>query len=381
MQVQDFRQNIFWRNSQPKISGQTGPWRNSQPEMSGQTVSQEKQSAVTLATANSQEKQSAVTLATASSQEKQSAVTLATAVSQENQSAVTLATASSQEKQSAQTLATASSQENQPVKTSGIGENIFYPSVIHSKKLYTMEIKSISTRLLNLALHLQFVNDTKSLITKFPFLSSKIAPQYAAFCASIEKEDLCYKVIRKSDLSESKESADHARDAVITGLNEAVRTAIRHFDPAVSEAAKRLKIVLDTYNTPKSIALLSYDAETVAVANLLQEFEGKYAADVQTAGLTAWVTELHGRNDAFDRLTKAYNEQQAAKPPFKMKDVRNETDKAYRNIVFVINALIVMEGETEYTPFVTELNELIKHYAGLIAQHAGRNKAKKSSES
>ena len=96
---------------------------------------------------------------------------------------------------------------------------------------------------------------------------------------------------------------------------------------------------------------------------------------MQAAGLTVWVAELRARNDEFDRLAKAYNEQQAAKPPFKIVDVRRETDEAYRNIVLVINALIVMDGETEYAPFVTELNELIKHYSDLTAQHRGRVKS------
>jgi hypothetical protein len=149
----------------------------------------------------------------------------------------------------------------------------------------------------------------------------------------------------------------------------------------VKEAAKRLKIVLDTYNSPRTLTDLPYDAETAAVFNLLQEFEGKYAADIQLTGLAGWITELRARNEAFDRLAKACNEQKAAKPPFSMKDARSATDKAYKNIVLVINALIVMEGETEYAPFVTEQNELIKHYSDLIAQHRGRNKAKKDSES
>jgi hypothetical protein len=144
-----------------------------------------------------------------------------------------------------------------------------------------------------------------------------------------------------------------------------VRAALRHFDPAVNEAAKRLKILLDTYYTPKPLQDLPYDAETVAVNNLLQEFDGKYNADVQIAGLTPWVEELHRRNDKFDRLAKAYNEQQAVKPSFKFKDVRRETDEAYKKIVLVINALIVMEGETMYAPFVNELNTLIKHYNDL----------------
>ncbi|MDR2775259.1 MAG: DUF6261 family protein [Tannerella sp.] len=244
-----------------------------------------------------------------------------------------------------------------------------------------MEIESIYSQHLSHALHLQFVSETKGLIEKFSPSALKIVPQYNNLCGKIEKEDLCYKVIRKSDLSEAKEDADQARDAVITGINGAVRTAVRHFDPAISEAAKRLKIVLDAYNTPVSLARLPYDAETVSVINLLQEFDGKYLADVQTTGLTAWVEELRTRNEAFDRLAKACNEQQAAKPPFSMKDVRNETDEAYRNTVLVINALIVMEGETEYAPFVTELNELIKHYSDLTAQHRGRNRAKSQSKS
>jgi hypothetical protein len=244
-----------------------------------------------------------------------------------------------------------------------------------------MKIEIINTQHLSQALHLQFAGETKSLVKKFNFISSKIAPQYAIFCTSVENEELCFKIIRKSDLSEAKEIADKARDAVITGINEAVRTALRHFDASVNDAAKRLKIVLDAYNTPRTLTDLPYDAETVSVFNLLQEFEGKYAPDVQLTGLADWVTELRTRNEAFDRLAKAYNEQKAEKPPLRMKDARSETDKAYKNVVLVINALIVMEGETEYAPFVTEMNELIKHYSDLSAQHRGRNKAKKDAES
>jgi hypothetical protein len=239
-----------------------------------------------------------------------------------------------------------------------------------------MKINGINTQHLSNALHLQFASETKGMIEKFDPSELKIAPQYEILRASIEKEDLCYKIIRKSNLSEAKEEADQVRDAVIIGINDAVRTALRHFTPTVRDAAKRLKIVLDAYNSPKPMQDLFYDAETVAVNNLLQEFDGKYLADVRTAGLTAWVAELRKRNSEFDRLAKNYTAQQAEKPPFKMKDVRNETDEAYKKIVLVVNALIVMEGETAYAPFVTEQNVLIKHYSDLIAQHLGRNRAK-----
>jgi hypothetical protein len=239
-----------------------------------------------------------------------------------------------------------------------------------------MKIENIHSQHLTQALHLQFAGEAKGLMEKFNPSTLKIAPQYEGFSASVDKEDLCYKIIRKSDLSETKENADQERDAIIVGLNDGVRTALRHFTPTVSEAAKRLKIVLDACNTPKPLQDLPYDAETLAVNNLLQEFDGRYLADVRAAGFTAWVAELRRRNDKFDRLAKAYNEQQAAKPPFRMKDVRHETDEAYKKVVLVVNALTVMEGEAAYAPFITELNTLIKHYNDLSKQHLGRNRAK-----
>jgi hypothetical protein len=127
-----------------------------------------------------------------------------------------------------------------------------------------MKIDSIQH--LTNTLHLQFTNKTKSKIEKFDPVVLKIVAQYELLCASIEKEDLCYKIIRKS-----------------------------------------------------------------------------------------------------------YFEKQATKPPFRMVDARNETDDAYNKITLVINALIVMEGETVYAPFIAEQNELINHYSDLIAQYLGRN--------
>jgi hypothetical protein len=114
---------------------------------------------------------------------------------------------------------------------------------------------------------------------------------------------------------------------------------------------------------------------------MLQELESeKYASDVDITGLTEWLTELRSRNNAFNQLAIAYNEQQSEKPLFQPKNARKETDAAYKNIVYVINALIIMEGEEAYSPFVIELNTLIKHYNDLLMQHLGRVHAKKERE-
>jgi hypothetical protein len=227
------------------------------------------------------------------------------------------------------------------------------------------------------ALHLQCSIEMKGLLEMFDPDVLKIAPQFYIFKMSVELEDLCYKIIRKSDLSEVKKDADYDRDDTLVGLGGAINTAAHHFDPEIKKAGKRIKIVFDEYNRPKPMRMLPYDAETVSIENFIQEMNSKYAKDMETTSLTPWINKLAAENAEFDRQVKAYIKQQAEKPSFRMKDVRQETDKACKDIVSILNADIIRYGESDYATFIAEWNTLIKHYNDLLAQHKGRNKAKK----
>jgi hypothetical protein len=165
------------------------------------------------------------------------------------------------------------------------------------------------------------------------------------------------------------------RDAIFIGIKDVIKSMLRHFDANVRAAAQRIKIVIDTYNNPDPLIDLPYDAETVAINNFLQELDSNYAADMLLTGLQAWIEELRARNNAFEELTREYNEQQAGKPSFSLKDARADTDKAYKDIIAAINGLLILDDESSYEPFVAELNTLIKHYNDLIAQHQGRLEA------
>jgi hypothetical protein len=208
----------------------------------------------------------------------------------------------------------------------------------------------------------------------------KISDQYIILLKCIEKEELCFKVIRKSSLSALKKKLDKLRDSLVIGMKGALNAALRHIDENIRAAAERLIIVFNTYNRPKAIQSLSYDEETVIINNMLDEMETNYASDIEITGLKEWVKGLRVQNDAFEQLTVDYNVQQAEKPSFRSEEVRKETEKAYHDIVSIIDAAMIKEGNTAYAPFVAELNTLIKHNNDLLAQHLGRNKAKKQTE-
>jgi hypothetical protein len=240
-----------------------------------------------------------------------------------------------------------------------------------------MDILKIKIYLLSNPLHLQYALEVLNLIRKFNPEMLKIVSQYQVFQACIEIEDLCYKIIRKSDISKLKKGKDRERDMTVMSIRDVVKSALRSLDKNVSEAADRIKILLDAFDNPQLLIRLPYDAETAAVNNLLEELEGKYANDVKIIGLEALVKELRIRNDDFDQLAKDYNKQQAEKPSVRPKEAREKTDKAYQDVLTLINANIINDGEAPYAPFLSELNTLIKHYNDLIAQHRGHLKAAK----
>jgi hypothetical protein len=245
-----------------------------------------------------------------------------------------------------------------------------------------MKIKNIKNRLLTNALHLQFMIETVVLIAKFNIVVVKLGALFDAFREEVNREDLSQKIVRKSSLSDLKAEKDLERDNILSGIQDALKSLLRHFDANVRAAANRLKIVFDTYNSPIPVKDLPYDAETVSINNMLQEFEGKYAADIQLTGMSGWVSELKARNNEFDQLTKSYNEEQSEKPAVKTKDARKNTDFAYKKIVTAVNGILILEGDDNYAQFVAEINTLIKHYNDLLAQHLGRiNKSEENGES
>jgi hypothetical protein len=241
-------------------------------------------------------------------------------------------------------------------------------------------ITKIKNYLMPNDLHLQFFTAFLAMVTRYDLIIRKLGILLDTLRTCVEKEEISYKVIRKSDLSELKAESDRRRDDIVAGIKNLLKSLLYHFDENVRKAVRRLKILFDTYDKPTPIINLPYDAETAAINNMIQELEGKYADDVEIAGLTSWLKELAIRNKVFEQLAADHNIELSEKTPFRPKDTRQETDQAYKIIVTALDGLVALEGETEYAPFLSELNTLIKHYNDQVAQHLGHLQAEKERE-
>jgi hypothetical protein len=238
-----------------------------------------------------------------------------------------------------------------------------------------MKIKEFSLVRLYHEEHFQFFSSFRNLVLVFTALILKIELLFNLFLAAYENELLALDNVRKNSISDDLVEADNERDNLFHGMCDAVKSGLNHYNPEVRAAAKRLQIVLDTYG---NLASKPYDTETGGLISLINDFTTIYAADVATVGLTGWVTELGLKNKAFDDLKNNRYSDKAVKTILKMKEERAKVDTIYRDIRERINALIIVEGEANYAPFVNEMNTRIESYNNTIAIR--RAKAKKSKE-
>ena len=245
-----------------------------------------------------------------------------------------------------------------------------------------MKIKSMYNSHLRNNEHFQFHTEFKDLVTTENAETLKIGEQFATYLICYKNEDVAFQKIMKSATTEEIEAADKARDSIFRGMVDTNKAALNHFNSEINAAARRLKIVFDTYG---NVTRKTLNEETSAIYNLLQELTGNHAADTKKVGLNQWATQLDANNKALETLVRTRNSELAAKTELKMAETRESLDSIYNTIVERVNALIVIEGVATYESFAKKLNLFIEKYNNIVAQRRGiakaqREKAEKQQE-
>jgi len=224
--------------------------------------------------------------------------------------------------------------------------------------------------------HYMYQTEFNGLIVIFTVASLLIATEYETYFPLYTDEGEALNFVRKSNYSEMLHATDVLRDNTIDGMDDAIKSGLRHFNPAIREASIRLKTLRDTSG---DITKKSYDKESASVIKLLADLKGPYALDVKTTGIGEWATELETKNNDFLSMQKSRYDEKDEKTRLRMKQVRRNVDNGYHGIVEKINALIIVNGEAPYVDFVNKLNLRIDEYTNKLAIYKGRAKNPPSS--
>ena len=221
------------------------------------------------------------------------------------------------------------------------------------------EIQSIFLGNMNNAAHFLFVSNMAERAEKDAAVSEKCKAQVAALREAVTAEDENLQISAKSLTTDKIAAADRLRDQLYAGYKKAVAGYVNFPMESMADAAKVLNQHIKDYKIDVQAQL---DKETGLLVNFVQDLEDKFAEQVKTLSLGAFVEKLKSANEDVRSLTSQRTDERSAKTAGALKAARVASDEAYKLLTMHVNAHALIEGEEAYAAFIDYANTEIAHF-------------------
>ena len=196
-----------------------------------------------------------------------------------------------------------------------------------------------------------------------------------AFESAYNAFDTALKASAVNPATATATSADEARDASWRGANNYLTAMCAHPTADIATAAAEAKSLFDKYGDPTKLAQTE---ESGILHNLLQDLEAFDSAKRTTLNLDVWITDLQTKENAYLAAAAERTEADAARQVGIVKETRTAAEAAYRSLVDTVNALAMINGDTEYATFIDHVNAMIERQKAISKARVTR--AKKEEE-
>ena len=177
--------------------------------------------------------------------------------------------------------------------------------------------------------------------------------------AAVAEEDKYLVLSKKSSHTKQLAAKDKERDDIFRGYRTAVKGHLHAPTKEMAEAAADLWQHMEDYNIDPHMQL---ERETLRIMNLVDDLEKKYAAQVTLLGLKPYAEALGAANKMVEELLTTRTDDRSKQIAGVLRKARAATDEAYQNAVRLINAVVVVGTEKDFTALIDFLNENIKRY-------------------
>ncbi|MNI49814.1 hypothetical protein D3C87_867850 [compost metagenome] len=232
-------------------------------------------------------------------------------------------------------------------------------------------INSIVLQPLRNAEYIQFLTDTLNIVSKNNPVALNVSTQYDALLVAKDNAEKLFKISQASLVTEEIEALDKRRDDAINGINLHIQSLTYSSDLVINKYAKTLSAHLALFGP--HIAIENYQSETTILRNIVNDWETK--AELQEAitalNLGNWLTELETANNDFNQAYIKRNEELAAAPTDKLRELRNIANNCYYKLRTRINSnLDINDGAEPWAATVNLLNLHISTYTLLQTRRA-----------
>ena len=223
------------------------------------------------------------------------------------------------------------------------------------------EIQGINCVLLNNGAHYQFIKDVSTRIaTETALVTNPVVKAAAERLANaLKEEDRCLVLSQKNLSTDDIRELDIERDKLFAGYRSAVKGFLRMPVADVAQAAKELAQHLKDYSINPHMQL---ERETALIANLIDDCETKFAAQVARLGIQPYVAALKTANTKLESLIHSRTDSDSTRILGALRIARRESDSAYFYLIKVANAFPIFVNQSDAAAFIDYMNELIKRY-------------------
>ena len=192
-----------------------------------------------------------------------------------------------------------------------------------------------------------------------------------AFETAFNAFDTALKASVTNPATATATDADTARDQSWRAANAYVKAMCSHPTADIASAASETKSLFDKYGDPTSLAQTE---ESGVLHNLLQDLETFDSSKRALLNLDVWITDLKTKEDAFLAAAAERTEADAARQVGIVKETRTASDAAYRSLVDTVNALAMINGDTDYVMFIDHVNAVIDRQKSILKARITRAK-------
>ena len=240
------------------------------------------------------------------------------------------------------------------------------------KKILTLNIKQLRTEECFGYLK-QVKAETANLPSEEPPAAQTAAT--TTFDSGFNAFDDALKASSTNPATATATATDDARDASWRGANNYLTAMCAHPTAEVAANAAEAKSLFDKYGDPTKLAQTE---ESGVLHNLLQDLEAFDSSKRTLLNLDVWITDLKTKEEAFLAAAAARTEADAARQVGIVKETRTAAEAAYRSLVDTVNALAMINGDTNYATFIDHVNAMIERQKAISKARSTR--AKKEDE-
>ena len=112
----------------------------------------------------------------------------------------------------------------------------------------------------------------------------------------------------------------------------------------------------------------------------MQDLDALEEGVLERIHFTEWYAYLKDCQDEFLAADKQRTEEKMAKETGAIKTAQTEANQAYRELVDVVNALVLVNGETPYAEFIDFVNVQIADKKAIVKSRSTKSANKKAEE-